>query len=123
MLKQQKVLKNGRVSQEEIEDIVSTALQSLKTLMVDYETPIEIRLQVALKIFEIFGTSELVNSKEDCVKRVIEKNAHGIETNANRLSHVETLLELISQQKSHFNFHQETLSSGKVRIIPHSDEK
>jgi len=123
MLKQPKVLRDGKVSHEQLEDIVSTALQSLKTLMVDYETPIEIRLQVALKIFEIFGTTGIVENNEDCVKRVIEKNAHGIETNAHRLSHVETLLELIAQQQSNFKFHPETLSSGKVRIIPHSDKE
>lgn len=51
-----KVLEKGRICQEQLEEVVSMALESLKTLMVDCETPIEIRLQVALRLFENFGT-------------------------------------------------------------------
>jgi len=50
-----KVLEKGRICEDALDEIVGMALESLKTLMADYETPIEVRLQVALKIFEIFG--------------------------------------------------------------------
>lgn len=120
------VLKDGKISAVMIEDIVATALQNLKTLMVDYETPIEIRIQIALKIFEIFGTDSHGITEGEIIKRGverIEKNAQQIEMNAHRLSHVETLLELVARQRGNIGFQQEALSGKKERIIPHEEEE
>ncbi len=91
----QKVLKNGQICQEELDEIVSIALESLKSLMVDYETPIEIRLQVALKLFEIGATPNKNN--DEVLIRSIEKNALDIKKNAHQLSGIESLLKMVAQ--------------------------
>ncbi|MEN8216878.1 MAG: hypothetical protein ABFS56_11005 [Pseudomonadota bacterium] len=92
------------------------ALQNLKTLMVDYETPIEIRLEIAFKLFEIFGTESRAPS-EEILAQGIEKNAHIIDGNAHRLSHIESLLELVSQHNNQATFQHGTFSPK--RIINH----
>jgi polyhydroxyalkanoate synthesis regulator phasin len=56
MSKSPKILENGKINQEQREEIVDMALQNLKTIMADYETPIETRLKVALDVFENFTT-------------------------------------------------------------------
>jgi len=108
------ILEKGRIRQEQLDEIVSMALETLKTLMVDYETPIEVRLQVALKIFEIFGGS-LANN-QDTVIHGIEKNAHEIESNAHRLAGIQELLKLAVQTKHESIFQNE---SQKSRVINH----
>ncbi len=109
------VLENGRISQKQIEEIVSIALQSLKTLMVDYETPIETRLEIALKIFEIFGTDIRMPREE--ILHSIEKNAGIIDENAKRLSRLEILLELVT--KHEIRIKSEIVPTEKGKIIPH----
>jgi hypothetical protein len=47
MSKSPKILENGKINQEQQEEIVGMALQNLKTIMVDYETPLNTRVQVA----------------------------------------------------------------------------
>ncbi len=115
MSEPQSVLENGRISQEQIEEIVSIALQSLKSLMVDYETPIETRLDIALKIFEIFGTDIKMPREE--ILHGIEKNAGIIDENAKRLSRLEILLELVT--KHEIRVRSEVASTEKGKIIPH----
>ncbi|TGO03273.1 hypothetical protein PN36_09695 [Candidatus Thiomargarita nelsonii] len=109
-----KVLKKGRICEDALDEIVGMALESLKTLMVDYETPIEVRLQVALKIFEIFGGS--MANKQDTVIHGIEKNAHDIESNAHRLTGIQELLKLAIQTKHEPIFQNET---QKSKVINH----
>ncbi len=84
MSKSESILDNGKIVQEELDEIVNIALSTLKSLMVDYETPIEIRLRVALEIFELFGKTKDINqlTNEEVVVRSIEKNAYNIEKNA-----------------------------------------
>jgi len=106
------VLEKGRIRQEELDEVVSMALETLKTLMADYETPIEVRLQVSLKIFEIFGGS--IASNQDTVIHGIKKNAHDIESNAHRLAGIQELLKLAVQTK-----HESLFRSEKQRVINH----
>jgi len=117
MLEPPDVLENGRICQKQIEEIVSIALQSLKTLMVDYETPIETRLDIALKIFEIFGTDVRMPREE--IMHSIEKNAGVIDANAKRLSRLESLLELVAKRE--IRLQQEILPTENGKIIPHND--
>jgi hypothetical protein len=93
------------------------ALENLKTLMVDYETPIEIRLQVALKIFEIFGGS--MRNSEEVLIRGVEKNAHNIESNAHHIAGIEELLKLAVQTKHEAIFQHETYSRKKGKVLTH----
>jgi len=107
------VLEKGRICQEELDEVVRMALESLKTLMVDYETPIEVRLQVALKIFDLFGGTA---NNQDTVIHGIEKNAHEIESNAHQLAGIQELLKLAVQTKHESIFQNE---SQKSRVINH----
>ncbi|KHD11504.1 hypothetical protein PN36_09690 [Candidatus Thiomargarita nelsonii] len=109
------VLEKGRICQEELDEVVRLALESLKTLMVDYETPVEVRLQVALKIFDLFGGASRQNTPE-LVVRGIEKNAHEIENNAHQLAGIQDLLKLAVQTK-HESIYQ--TDSQKSRVINH----
>jgi hypothetical protein len=101
-----KVLENGQISQEQTEELVSIALQVLKSLLTDTETPIEIRLRVSLEIFENFCATPNVNSgsgnnDEGELIRGLEKTAHDIEKNAHHLSYIETLLTMAAKHKKH----------------------
>jgi len=112
------VLEQGKIAQQEIEEVVSLALKVLKDMMVDTEASIETRFNIALRIFEIFGQDTKANGKrgiEEGIIRTLEKNTDDIEKNAHHLTHIETLLQLI-QQKSDSVF-QETDTSNKGPII------
>lgn len=119
MSKPQKVLKDGQISSDQLEDIVDIALKSLKNLMVDYETPIEIRLQAALRVFEIFGAGSGKSHSEEVVISFLEKNAHDIEKNAHQLAYLETLLKLVTQPTAEPVYQPGTLPSKGGRIINH----
>jgi len=116
MSKSDSILDNGEIVQEEIEEVVHIALSTLKSLMADYETPIDIRLRVALEIFELFGNNTNKNqmAKEDGVLRGIEKNARDIEKNAHQLSYIETLIKMAAEHKNH-----EPVLRDSGRIINH----
>jgi len=58
--------------------------------MVDCQTPIETRLQVAFRLFEIFGTDN-----KELIMRGVEKNARRIKSNADQLSDIKNLLKLV----------------------------
>ncbi len=89
-----RVLENGKISQEQIEEVVGIASQNLKNLMVDYETPIEMRLEIALKLFENFNTTNF--RRKETVVHCLEKNARDIKKNAHRLSDIKALLDKLS---------------------------
>ena len=114
----EQVLENGEIVQQEIDEIVSIALSTLKTLMVDYETPIDVRLRVALEIFELFGTKHSsanpVSHYDEGVLRCLEKNALEIQKNAHQLSYLETLLKLVAEHKNN-----EKIVVEKGRVINH----
>ncbi len=112
------VLENGKISQDQLDEVVSMALKSLKSLMVDYETPIEIRLHVALRVFEIFGGNNK-GSNEEHVMRGLEKNAHDIERNAHQLSGIESLLKLVAQSNQENIFQSGLYSHQTSRVINH----
>ena len=108
------ILESGHIAQDQIEEIVGIALEVLKSLLMDTESPIDIRLRVALEIFELFGTSRVSNvSHDDGVINTLEKNARDIEKNANKLSCIETLLKMASEHKN-----PEPVEKGG-RIIDH----
>ncbi|TGO03274.1 hypothetical protein PN36_09705 [Candidatus Thiomargarita nelsonii] len=88
------VLEKGLICQEQIEEVVAMALETLKTLMVDCQTPLESRLQLAFRFFEIFGT----DNKEH-IMCGIEKNARRIENNAHQLSDIKNLLKQALETK------------------------
>jgi len=92
MSKSPRVLENGRIFQEQIEELVGMASQNLKTLMVDYETPIKMRLEIAFKLFENFSTTKPAPRRKETAVHCIEKNARDIKENAHILSHIEALL-------------------------------
>ena len=114
----EKVLEHGEIVQQEIDEIVSIALSTLKTLMVDYETPIDVRLRVALEIFELFGTrhpnTNPVPHHDEGILRCLEKNALEIQKNAHQLSYLETLLKLVAEHKNN-----EKRVGEKGRVINH----
>jgi hypothetical protein len=115
--KSESLLENGGIVQTEIEEVVSIALSTLKTLMADYETPIDIRLRVALEIFELFSTNNTNTNPvphDEGVLRCLEKNARDIEKNAHQLSYIETLLKMAAEQKNH-----ETVLQNSGRVINH----
>lgn len=116
MSKSENILENGRIAQKELEEVVNMALSTLKSLMADYETPIEIRLRVALEIFELFGKNPDKNkiTNEEGVIRSIEKNAYNIEKNALKLSQIETLLKMAVEHKN-----PESVLRDGGRIINH----
>ena len=116
------VLEQGKIAQQEIEEVVSLALKVLKDMMVDTEASIETRFNIALRIFEIFGQDTKANGKrgiEEGIIRTLEKNTDDIEKNAYHLTHIETLLQLI-QQKSDSAFHDKAASNKGPIIIEHS---
>lgn len=116
MNEEKKVLEGGHISQEQIEEIVNIALQVLKSLMIDTETPIEIRLRVALEIFELFGTdtNQVTNEEDSGVLQILEKNALDIKNNAQQLSCIETLLTMAAKNKSH-----EPVLLNEEKVINH----
>jgi hypothetical protein len=118
------VLKDGKICSDQLEEVVGMALQSLKTLMADYETPIEVRLHIALRLFEAFGSggNDSNNKKnDDSIMNSLEKNAHDIERNAHQLQGIETLLKLAVQSNAEPAFPSATYSHSRERskIINH----
>ena len=112
---EESLLKNGGIIPEEIEEVVSIALSTLKTLMADYETPIDIRLRVSLEIFELFSTNNTNTNPvphDEGVLRCLEKNARDIEKNAHQLSYIETLLKMVAEHKN-----RETILRNSGRVI------
>lgn len=121
MSKSKSILENGRIAQEEVDEVVNMALSSLKSLMADYETPIELRLQISLRLFEIFGCQEKKTSDEKAIVNHLEKNSDSIEENARRLSNLRLLLEQLTQEQI-INNHLETsgFSQNRSRERYHS---
>jgi len=115
MYRSESVLDGTHIAKEQIEDIVSIALEVLKSLLMDTETPIDIRLRVALEIFELFGTNQASNvSHDDGVLNTLEKNARDIEKNADKLSCIETLIKMAADNKN-----PNSVLREEVRIIDH----
>ncbi len=112
------VLENGKISQTQLNEIVSMALESLKTLMVDYETPIDIRMNAALIIFENFGVNNRKNN-DALLIHSIEKNAHNINKNSRKLSGIETLLSLIAQSNNVSPIPNDVYHQKRGRVIIH----
>ena len=118
------IMENGHIAQEQLEDVVSLALKVLKDLLLDTETSIETRFSIALRIFEMFGTDPSATSQkvalEEGIVRGVEKNAHDIERNAHRLSHIEALLQLATRPSNNEAiFQEETHSRKGPTIIDH----
>jgi len=121
MSKSESILENGIIVQKELDEVVNMALYSLKSLMVDYETPIGLRLQISFRLFEIFGYQEKKTPDEKAIVDHLEKNRDGIEENARRLSNLRLLLEQLTQGKI-INNHLETsgFSQNRSREPYHS---
>ncbi|OAD19706.1 hypothetical protein THIOM_004644 [Candidatus Thiomargarita nelsonii] len=108
------VLEKGRICQEQLEEIVAIALESLKTLMVDCQTPLEIRLQVAFRLFEIFGTDN-----KELIMHGVKKNARKIESNAHQLSDIKRLLKRAVETKPQPLFINEKFSQTNSQKFAH----
>ena len=118
------VLEDGKISHQEVEEVVSLALKVLKDMMLDTEASIETRFSIALRLFEMFGRESKPNHKmaiEEGIIRTLEKNAHDIERNAHHLTHIEALLQLANQApKNHEPVFQNRKNSHKgPAIIDH----
>jgi hypothetical protein len=81
-----KILRNNSVCQERLQCLAAIGLDVVETILTDMETPINIRLDAAFRIFELCN----VKSPADDVGQAIVK---GIERNARELAHLETLLK------------------------------
>ena len=104
------VLENGKIAPAQLEEIVSMALESLKTIMVHYETPLEMKVQVALKILETFGPANVSKSEDEIIhglKNGLKKNGRDIET----------LLKLVAQKNQEARRHQEWYVQKDAKMI------
>jgi hypothetical protein len=124
-VKSSTVLEDGKISDQEVEEVVSLALKVLKDMMLDTEASIETRFSIALRLFEMFGRENKPSSHkmalEEGIIRTLEKNAHDIERNAHHLTHIEALLQLANQPpKNHEPVYQNRKNSHKgPTIIDH----
>ena len=120
------VLEDGKISHQEVEEVVTLALKVLKDMMLDTEASIETRFSIALRLFEMFGRDSKPNQKialEEGIIRTLEKNAHDIERNAHHLTHIEALLQLANPPppKNHEPVFQNRKNShAGPTIIEHS---
>ena len=73
------------ICQERLNHLAAIALDVVETLLTDTETPINVRLNAAFRIFELCGT----DSGNEIGQAIIS----GIEKNARELSYLETLLK------------------------------
>ncbi len=73
------------VCHERLEHLASIALDVVDTILTDMETPINVRLEAAFRIFALCETSPN-NDLGDAIVRGIEKNAH-------ELAYLEALLK------------------------------
>lgn len=73
------------ICQERLNHLAAIALDVVETLLTDTETPINVRLNAAFRIFELCGT--------DSSNELGQAIFNGIERNARELSYLETLLK------------------------------
>ena len=83
---EKKVFRNDSVCQERLQCLAAIGLDVVETILTDMETPINVRLDAAFRIFALCNT----RSSVDDVGQAIVK---GIERNARELAHLETLLK------------------------------
>jgi hypothetical protein len=94
MLDSQNKFKDGQggVCQERVQHLANLALDVVESLLTTDETPINVRLNAAFRIFELCGTNTS-DAMGKAIIQGIESNAREIERNAHELSYLEALLK------------------------------
>lgn len=80
------------VCHERVQHLAAIALDVVETLLTDTETPVNVRLNAAFRIFELCN-ADISRDMGQAIIQGIEKNARDIEKNAHGLSSVESLLK------------------------------
>ncbi|MDM8560109.1 hypothetical protein [Candidatus Parabeggiatoa sp. HSG14] len=80
------------VCQERVQRLANLALDVVESLLTTDETPINVRLNAAFRIFELCGTNT-TDAMGKAIIQGIENNAREIEKNAHELSYLEALLK------------------------------
>ncbi len=80
------------VCHERVQHLAAIALDVVETLLTDTETPINVRLNAAFRIFELCN-ADISRDMGQAIIQGIEKNARDIEKNADELSYLETILK------------------------------
>ena len=81
------------VCHERIQHLAAIALDVVETLLTDTETPTNVKLNAAFRIFELCDANQGRSDIGRIVVDGIEKNARDIHKNAEILSYMETLLK------------------------------
>ncbi|RKZ73347.1 MAG: hypothetical protein DRR19_31075 [Candidatus Parabeggiatoa sp. nov. 1] len=87
------------VCHERIQHLASIALDVVETLLTDTETPINVRLNAAFRIFELCDANRDKSDVGRIIVDGIEKNARDINNNTHVLSYLETLLKGLDVSK------------------------
>jgi hypothetical protein len=90
------------VCHERLQHLAAIALDVVETLLTDTETPVNVRLNAAFRIFELCN-SDINHDMGQAIIQGIEKNARDIEKNAHGLSNLETLLKSNIEKESSLN--------------------